>query len=117
MFTVEYYELPSGRKPALDFIESLDPKMKAKVQEGLVRLEQYGNALREPYSSPMGSGLFELRIKQSRRLARVFYFFVVGNKVILTNGFQKKTQKTPQAEIKLARRYKADYERRNPNDF
>jgi len=43
---------------------------------------------------------------------RIFYFFIVNNKIILTNGFIKKTQKTPSSEIILAKKYKADYERR-----
>ena len=36
-------------------------------------------------------------------------FFVVGKKIVLTNGFTKKTQKTPKSEIELAKRYRADY--------
>lgn len=39
-----------------------------------------------------------------------------GNRIILTNGFVKKTQKTPESEKKLAKKYKADYERRHPNE-
>lgn len=42
--------------------------------------------------------------------APVEEFLYVGNKIILTNGFIKKTQKTPTAEIELARKYKEDYE-------
>ena len=37
------------------------------------------------------------------------------DKVVLTNGFIKKTRKTPSAEIEFAKKYKADYERRNRN--
>lgn len=75
-------------------------------------LEQNGPALRLPYSGPPGDGIFELRTKQGSDITRVLYFFFVGNKAILTNGFVKKTQKTPSAVIKLAKKYKADYERR-----
>ena len=71
-----------------------------------------GVALREPHSKAMGDGLFELRIKFSSDISRIFYFFVVDNRIVLTNGFVKKTMKTPKAEIELARKYKADYERR-----
>lgn len=39
----------------------------------------------------------------------IFYFFVIGQKIILTNGFIKKTQKTPKAEIALAKKYRNDY--------
>jgi phage-related protein len=40
------------------------------------------------------------------------YFFFIGEKIVLTNGFVKKSQKTPRAEKELAKKYKADYERR-----
>lgn len=41
---------------------------------------------------------------------------MIGNKAILTNGFTKKTQKTPKSEIELAKKYRADYERRYGNE-
>ena len=42
-------------------------------------------------------------------ITRILYFFVVGHQIILTNGFVKKTQKTPPEEIALAQKYRADY--------
>ena len=71
----------------------------------LALLEEFGNQLREPFSKPIGDGIFELRIKFSSDITRIFYFFVVDNKIILTNGFVKKTPKTPKAEIELAKKY------------
>ena len=116
MFDVEFYQLPSGEKPVSDFLNSLDKKMLAKSLHSIAILEEFGNALREPHSKPMGDGLFELRIKFSSDISRIFYFFVVDNKIILTNGFVKKTMKTPKAELDLARKYKADYERRHSHE-
>lgn len=112
VYTVEYYETEDGTKPAEDFILSQDIKMRAKLFTMLEFLEEKGPALREPYSKPLGDGIFELRAKQSSDIARVLYFFVVGQKVVLTNGFVKKTTKTPPAEINRAKRYRADYRRR-----
>ena len=113
MFEVEFYALPDGKKPVKEFLDGLEPKMRAKALYGLSVLEEYGNALREPYSKPIGDGLFELRIKFASDITRIFYFFIVGNKIILTNGFVKKTAKTPPSEIKRARDYKDNYERRH----
>ena len=112
MFDVEYYKLPNGEKPVKQFIDSLDLKMRAKALGSIEILAEFGNMLREPYSKSVGNGLFELRIKFASDITRIFYFFVVDNKIILTNGFVKKTQKTPQGEIALAMKYKAEYERR-----
>jgi phage-related protein len=63
----------------------------------------------------MSDGVFELRIQQGRNDSRIFYFFFVGSKIILTNGFIKKTQKAPKAELDKAKQRKKDYERRHNN--
>jgi phage-related protein len=113
MFDIEYYELPNGVKPAKQFIDSLDVKMRVKALGSIEILAELGNALREPYSKPIEKGLFELRIKFASDITRIFYFFCVDNKIVITNGFVKKTRKTPPNEIALAMKYKTDYEGRH----
>ena len=54
-------------------------------------------------------GIFEVRVEVGSDIFRVFSFFDKGNLVVLLNGFQKKTQKTPKAEIKLAEKLKKEY--------
>lgn len=71
--------------------------------------------LREPYSKPLEDGIFELRVKVGSDISRVLYFFFVGRRVVLTNGFIKKTQKTPSAEIERAKRYRAEFISRKEN--
>lgn len=111
-YDVEYYEREDGSKPAEDFILAQDHKMQAKIFSTLTYLEAMGPNLREPYSKPLGDGIFEIRAKLGSDITRVLYFFVVGQKVILTNGFVKKTQRTPPGEIDRAKRYRADYQRK-----
>ena len=113
MFEIEFYSLPNGRKPVEDFMDSLPAKLRSKAIDSIKILRQYGNQLREPYSKPVGDGIFELRIKFASDISRIFYFFFIGNKIVLTNAYIKKTPKAPPGEIKLAKKYKADYERRN----
>ena len=55
-------------------------------------------------------GLFEIRIQLGSDIFRIFCFFDRGNLVVLTNGFQKKTQKTPKQEIEKALKIKQEYE-------
>ena len=50
-----------------------------------------------------------LRAKSGSNISRILYFFVVGRRIVLTNGFIKKSQKTPRNEIEKAKRYRADY--------
>ncbi len=108
-YSVEYYEKKDGSRPAEEFILSLDFKMQAKVFMMLEFLEAKGPALREPYSKHLDDGIFEIRAKQGSDITRVLYFFVVGKRVILTNGFIKKTQKTPLSELRRAKQYRNDF--------
>ena len=112
---VEFYDLPDGSEPAKDFLDTLDLKMQAKMVMEIQLLEDLGTSLRIPYSEHLEDGIFELRAKVSTNISRVMYFFYVGDKAILTNGFLKKSQKTPKAEIENAKRYRADYLKRKGN--
>jgi len=112
LFTVNYYEMPDGTFPAEEFILSQDVKMKAKLFKMLELLELFGNELREPFSKHLRDGLLEIRAIQGNNIARILYFFVDGRNVILTHGFTKKTQTTPEAEINRAKKYKNAYQER-----
>ena len=103
MFVAEYYQKDDGTYPVEEFILSLDNKMKAKVLWTISLLEEYGTKLRLPYSEHLEDDIFELRIKQSSDITRVLYFFYKDKRIILTNGFVKKSQKTPSGELKLAK--------------
>ncbi len=109
MFDVEYYDKVDGTIPVEEIILSLNEKMQAKVFHEFELLEYFGNELREPHSKQLGDGIFELQIKFASNITRVFYFFYVGKKIILTNGFTKKTKKTPPEQIALAKKYRSDY--------
>ena len=111
-FEVIFYEKENGDCPVEEFINSLDVKMRAKMVGLLELLEEKGNQLREPYSKPIDDGIFEIRCKVGNNITRVLYFFYYEGKIILTNGFVKKTQKTPPEEIKLAKERRADFKER-----
>lgn len=106
---IEFYTKENGEKPAKDFILSLDTKMKAKILGLIVVLEEKGIQLREPYSKHLQDGIFEIREKVGTDITRVLYFFYYGKRIILTNGFIKKTQQTPKNEIKLAQLFRKDF--------
>ena len=112
-FILEFYETEDGKKPVEEFLDSLNDKMAAKMVGLMELLEEKGNELRMPYSEALGDGIFELRCKQGTDITRVLYFFYYGGKIIITNGFTKKTQKIPSNEIKLAKGRRTDWIRRN----
>jgi phage-related protein len=57
-------------------------------------------------------GLYEIRVQQGSDIFRIFCFFDEGKLVVLVNGFQKKTKKTPKSEIKKALKIKNEYEKK-----
>ena len=116
MYTVEFYESVDCKNPVEQFLDSLDTKMSAKLVALMEILEEKGTELRLPYSAYLGEGIFELRCKQGSNITRVLYFFYIDKRIIFTNGFVKKTQKTPKRELKLAKARRADWIRRNGRD-
>lgn len=113
MLDIELYETIDGKCPVAEFLKDLDPKMNAKIWKIIEMLEKDGVHLRMPYSKYLRDGIFELRISQGSNISRILFFFFDGNKAILTNGFIKKSEKTPETEILLAKKYRDDYKRRN----
>ena len=114
-FEIIFYKMENGKKPVDDFLNELNDKMRAKMLLSIRIVREKGYQTRLPYSEELEDGIFELRAKVGSDISRVLYFFVVGHKIILTNGFIKKTQKTPRSEIERAKRYRADYLSREEN--
>ena len=77
--------------------------MRAKMADTISILQDNGYELREPYSKHLSEGIFELRAKVGSDITRVLYFFYVERHIILTNGFIKKTQKTPRKKSNVQR--------------
>lgn len=72
------------------------------------RMETFGPDLGMPHTRAMGGGLFELRIKASEGIARVFYCTVVQRRIVFLHQFVKKTDKTPAKELQIARQRMKD---------
>lgn len=111
-----FYTKENGEVPVWDFLQILLGKMKAKAIKEFDTLAEYGNVLREPYTKYMSDGIFELRIKAGSDISRVFYFYYEGRQIVFTNGFIKKTDRTPIREILKAKKYRSDYRKRREHD-
>jgi phage-related protein len=105
-FTIEYVELPTGRIPAREFVESLDENAAARIDAFIERLRIYGNRMDGKFVKKLTNDILELRVKQFDRIFRVLFFYQPGRLVVITSGFQKKTEQTPPAEITRAERLK-----------
>ena len=108
-YQVIFYEKENGSHPAEDFINSLDDKMSSKLYGLLAMMSKNGASIREPFSKHLDDGIFELRVRFNTNAVRILYFFFSGGKIIVTNGFVKKTQKTPKSEIRKAKTYRNNY--------
>lgn len=94
-----------------DFFNKQNKKVKAKIVWTFDLVENL-QRVPETYLKHIENtdGLYEIRVQLGSNIFRIFCFFDQGKLVILANGFQKKTQKTPKEEIELALKIKADYE-------
>ncbi|TAE26179.1 MAG: type II toxin-antitoxin system RelE/ParE family toxin [Cytophagales bacterium] len=97
-----------------DFFAGLRDKVKDKIVWTLELIEELPT-IPETYLKHIENtdGLYEIRVQQGGDIFRIFCFFDQGRLVVLMNGFQKKTQKTPKREIDKALKIKLDYENRN----
>lgn len=116
MYDIIFYDKENGDCPVADFLDSLNAKLLAKTLRTIDLLQANGPNLREPFSKYITDGIFELRTKQGSDITRVFYFFLIGEKAVITNGFVKKTNHIPKRELELAKKYKEDFERRHINE-
>jgi phage-related protein len=66
------------------------------------RMLAIGPNLGEPHTKPMGSGLFELRLKGADGIARVFFCMLMGKRIVMLHSFIKKTDRTPKRELEVA---------------
>ena len=101
-----------------DYFESFFVQQRVKVQEKIIwtlaLIEQIA-IIPETYLKHIENthGLYEIRVKYASDIFRIFCFFDKEKLIVLANGFQKKTQKTPQKEIEFALKIKNEYENEN----
>lgn len=108
-FVVEFYRKEDGECPFLEFYYSMNEKLRAKTARTIELLKNNGSELREPYSKKLDDGIYELRTKQGSDISRVFYFFVIGHRIVFTNGYIKKRQKVDKNQLERAKKYRKEY--------
>lgn len=94
-----------------DFFAKQNKQVKAKIVWTFDLIEDL-QRVPETYLKHIENtdGLYEIRVQLGNNIFRIFCFFDRGQLVVLANGFQKKTQKTPKKEIEMALKIKAEYE-------
>ena len=96
-----------------EFLDSLPAKHQSKAFREIELLAECGTALKEPHVKQIEEDIWELRIKFSSDISRIFYIVWQRDTLVLLHGFVKKTQKTPPREIETAKKRAEDYKRRH----
>jgi len=97
-YTITYYNIEVQTD-----ILALPKTLQARYIGLSARMMVHGANLGEPHTKALGDGLFELRLKGSEGIARVFYCTLVGRRIVMLHSFVKKTQKTPAHELNIAK--------------
>ncbi len=108
MYEVEFYEDERARCFAVEFLNGLQIKTRAKVTKWIDKLEEEGPDLPRPFADLVRGKIRELRVGFGTNEYRLLYFFF-GKRIIITHGFLKKTDKVPLGEIERAERIMQDF--------
>ena len=110
MREILFYKTESGECPVEEFIDTLESKQAQKVA-WVMRLVEELDKVPSTYLKKLTNtqDIWEVRVQAGSNIFRFLGFFSNSNFIVLTNGFQKKTQKTPKAEITLSEKRKQEY--------
>ncbi len=117
MREILFYRAESDECPVEDFLDTLDSKQAQKVawvMQVVEELEQVPTTYLKKLVNT--KDIWEIRVQMANNIFRFLGFFDQGNFIVLTNGFQKKTQKTPKSEITLSEQRKQDYLERKKDE-
>lgn len=116
MREIVFYRTETGTTPVVDFLDSLSGKQVQKVLWVLRLIEELDTVPSQYFKKLVNTdGIWEIRVQVGNNIFRLLGFFINNDFLILTNGFAKKTQKTPPQEIHLAQQRKRDYLNRRFN--
>lgn len=110
MKQIIFYQKQSGKIPVVDFLNDLEkknPDLHAKVLQKIDLLAI--DKLWQEDVKYIWDKIYELRIKQSSNISRIFYFTIENEKIVLLDGIIKKTQKLDNSIIEKVKNYKNDF--------
>ncbi|GGB46020.1 type II toxin-antitoxin system RelE/ParE family toxin [Shewanella inventionis] len=110
MRNIDFYTTEDGKCPIAEFLDSLSGKQAQKVAWVLQLIEELDNIPTTYLKKLVNTdNIWEVRVQVGGNIFRLLGFFDGDNLVVLNHGFQKKTQKTPPKEIKIAESRRKDY--------
>jgi phage-related protein len=108
-FTLEWYYDKNGKSQAYEYFENASEDLQDKFLILAKKMGEFGKIFDINKFRNEGDGIYAFKPQPDRYLS----FFTTGKKIIVTNGFRKKTDKLPKSEKDLAIKYRQDYLERN----
>jgi phage-related protein len=97
-----FYRTEAGGEPVRDWLKGLSPDDRKRIGED-VKTVEFGWPIGMPVCRPLGHGIYEVRTRLAQsRIARVLFYIDGKSRMVLLHGFIKKTQKTPDEDLRLA---------------
>ena len=110
MYEVHFYKTATGKYPVEEFLDSLTSKQSQKVTWVLNLIEELPSVPQKYFKKLVNTDdIWEVRVAFGGNIFRLLGFVENGQLVMLNHAFQKKSQKTPRQEIKIAEQRKRDY--------
>lgn len=111
-----FYRKENEKSPVEDFISKCSHQEKIEIVAHLDALSQLGFKAKRPLVDYLEDGIYELRIRVMKKQIRVLYFFFHQDKIVITNAFVKKSTKIYMTEIKMAKRIRKNFIRRDKDN-
>jgi phage-related protein len=110
-----FFRTEAGGEPVRDWLKGLpSPEDRKRIGEDIKTVE-FGWPIGMPVSRALGDGIYEVRTRLSQnRIARVLFYIDRMSRMVLLHGFIKKTRKTPDEDLRLARSNKSEHQRGLP---
>ena len=106
-----FYRTEAGGEPVREWLKALPAEDRKRIGED-IKTAEFGWPVGMPVCRPMGGGIYEVRTNLAQnRIARVLFYIDKKGRMVLLHGFIKKTQKTPDEDLDLARTNKSKHQR------
>ncbi len=107
-----FFRTEAGGEPVREWLKSLPSSQDKKRIGEDIKTVEFGWPVGMPVCRPVGDGIYEVRTSLAQnRIARVLFYIDKKGRMVLLHGFIKKTQKTPNEDLELARDNKSKHQR------
>jgi phage-related protein len=108
-----FFRTDAGREPLRNWLTSLPTNEDCKRIREDIKTVEFGWPIGMPTCRPLGDGVFEVRTNLAQhRIARILFYIDKKGRMVRLHGFIKKTQKTPDEDLDLARQNKIKHQKR-----